>query len=273
MTGEQGAAMVMNETIALINLDRSVDRLHRFRADNAHLPNLRRFAAFDAATLDRAACVRDGLITPDNAYTMPALGCSLSHVALWRVCADSGRTLTICEDDAVLHRHFLAWQARILSTLPADWDVMQWGWNLDWPMLVELAPGIPPGLLKFRDAAPLPDFARFQSARIRPQAVRLRSSAGAACYTLSPAGATRLLARCLPLGSLPAIWAEDPSVRWENTAVDVEMARHYADLRAFVCVPPLAISPNDHAQSTLRGPMITRQHGAGGGREQILTNA
>jgi GR25 family glycosyltransferase involved in LPS biosynthesis len=245
----------MQETIFFINLDRSTDRLHRFRADNAHLPNPRRLAACDGLTIDRAACIRNGLITPDNDYTMPALGCSLSHVALWRICADSGRRLTICEDDAVLHRHFLAWQARILATLPADWDVMQWGWNLDWPMLVELAPGIPPGLLKFRDAAPQPDFAQFQSASISPQAIRLRSSAGAACYTLSPAGAARLLARSLPLASQPANWAENPSVPWQNTAVDVEMSRHYGDLRAFVCMPPLAISPNDPVQSTLRGRM------------------
>jgi GR25 family glycosyltransferase involved in LPS biosynthesis len=245
----------MSEAIAFINLDRSVDRLHRFRADNAHLPNLRRFAACDGATVDRASCIRDGLITPDNAYTLPALGCALSHVALWRACAESGRRLTICEDDAVLHRHFLAWQTRILYTLPVDWDIVQWGWNLDWPMLVELAPGIPPGLLKFRDAALPPEFAQFQSANIRPQPVRLRSSAGAACYTLSAAGAGRLLALGLPLAGRPTPWAEDPSIRWENTGVDVEMARHYAELRAFVCVPPLAISPNDHAQSTLRGPM------------------
>jgi GR25 family glycosyltransferase involved in LPS biosynthesis len=244
----------MEDTIFFINLDRSYDRLHRFRTDNAHLPNLRRFAACDAATIDREACIRDGLIAPDNPYTKPALGCAMSHVALWRACAESGRAATICEDDAVLHRHFLAWQARILATLPADWDIVQWGWNLDWPMLVELAPGIPPGLLKFRDAALPPEFNRFQSATIRPQAMRLRSSAGAACYTLSAAGAERLLAHGLPLAGRPTPWAENPSVRWENTGVDVEMARHYGDLRAFVCVPPLAISPNDHAQSTLRGP-------------------
>ncbi len=246
----------MGEAIAFINLDRSVDRLHRFRTDNAHVPNLRRFAACDGATTDRASCIRDGLITPDNGYSPPALGCALSHVALWRACADSGRALTICEDDAVLHRHFLAWQARILSALPSDWDIVQWSWNLDWPMLVELAPGIPPGLLKFRDAAPQPDLMQFQSAKIHPQAMRLRSSAGAASYTLSAAGATRLLARCLPLAGNPTHWAENTSVRWDNTGVDVEMARHYDDLRAFVCVPPLAISPNDHAQSTVNGPAV-----------------
>jgi glycosyl transferase, family 25 len=241
----------MDAAIVVINLDRSLDRLRAFRWTNRHVPNLRRFVAIDGRTLDRDACIRDGLITADNPYTMPALGCSLSHVALWRLCAAGDRALTICEDDAILYRHFLAGQARILSSLRPDWDIVQWGWNLDWPMLMDLAPGMPPALVKCPDADQRPDFAAFEAAMLRPQAFPLRSSAGAACYTLSVAGARRLLARCLPIGAACAAWAENPAVAWDNTAIDVEMARHYPTLRAFVAVPPLAISPNVVAQSTI----------------------
>jgi GR25 family glycosyltransferase involved in LPS biosynthesis len=245
------ASRARNEGIVVINLDRSVDRLRRFRWNNRHVPNLQRFAALDGRRLDRDRCIRDGLVTAANPYTMPALGCSLSHVALWRRCAAGDGPLTICEDDAILHRHFLAGRSRILSGLRPDWDIVQWGWNLDWPMLIELAPGMPPAIVKFPDADPRPDFAAFESAILRPQVFPLHSSAGAACYTLSVAGAQRLLERCLPLGGEHAAWAENPVRHWENTAVDVEMARHYSMLRAFVAVPPLAISPNEHAQSTV----------------------
>jgi glycosyl transferase family 25 len=237
--------------IVVINLDRSVNRLQQFRWNNRHVPNLQRFAALDGRTLDRECCIRDGLITAENPYTMPALGSGLSHVALWRRCAAGDGPLTICEDDAILHRHFLAGHSRILSSLRPDWDVVQWGWNLDWPILVELAPGMPPAVVKFPDADPQPDFAVFGAGTLRPQALPLRSSAGAACYTLSVSGARRLLERCLPLGGEGAAWAEDPARQRDNTAIDVEMARHYPALRAFIAVPPLAISPNVHEQSTI----------------------
>jgi GR25 family glycosyltransferase involved in LPS biosynthesis len=242
---------MMDAAVVVINLDRSVDRLRQFQWNNRHVPNLQRFAALDGRTLDRDGCIRDGLITADNPYTMPALGCSLSHVALWRRCAAGEGPLTICEDDAILHRHFLAGQARILSSLRPDWDIVQWGWNLDWPMLMDLAPGLPPTMVKFPDADPRPDFAVFGTAILRAQAFPLRSSAGAACYTLSASGARRLLERCLPIGAAGALWVENPATPWDNTAIDVELARHYPALRAFVAVPPLAISPNVYAQSTI----------------------
>ncbi len=243
----------MDPDLVVINLDRAADRLRRFQAENAHLPAPRRLAAIDGRRLDRDASIRDGIITANNAYTLPALGCALSHVALWRQCAAGTRALTVCEDDAVLHRHFLAGQARVMATLPPDWDIVHWGWNLDWPMALELAPGIPPGFVKFADAAPQPDLGRFRSGRFLPRAFPLHSSAGALCYTLSAAGARRLLARCVPIGAAEATWAEDPARRWDNTGIDVEMARHYPALGAFVCVPPLALSPNAHAHSTIRG--------------------
>jgi glycosyl transferase family 25 len=242
----------LDTDIVFINLDRSTDRLEEFRWNNRHVPNLERFAGLDGRTIDRDRCIRDGLVAADNPYTMPALGCSLSHVALWQRCAAGTAPLTICEDDAILHQHFLAGQARILSTLPPDWDIVQWGWNLDWPMLVELAPGVPPAVVKIPDPDPRPDFAVFGTGKLRPQAFPLSSSAGAACYTLSVSGARRLLDRCLPLGAEFAVWAENRATRWYNTAIDVEMARHYPTLRAYVAVPPLAISPNVPARSTVR---------------------
>jgi GR25 family glycosyltransferase involved in LPS biosynthesis len=242
----------MDGRCVVINLDRDVDLLQRFLSDNGHVPGLRRFAAVDGRRLSRDDCIRDGLITTDNGYTLPALGCALSHVALWRDCAAGSQLLTICEDDAILHRHLLAGQARVIDTLPPDWDIVHWGWNIDWPMAMELVPSLPPCMVKFPDGA-RPDFARFPSGRFLPRAFPLRSSAGTLCYTLSPGGARRLLARCLPIGAAQAVWAEDPARGWDNTGVDVEMSRHYGALRSFVCVPPLAISPNAHAQSTIRG--------------------
>jgi GR25 family glycosyltransferase involved in LPS biosynthesis len=244
----------MDGRVVVINLDRDADRLAQFRADNAHLPQLERFAAFDGLAVDRDACIRQGLVTHDNRYTRPALGCALSHVALWRQCAAGCAPLTICEDDAVLHPHFLAGRARILAALPQDWDIVQWGWNLDWPMAMDLGSGMPNGIVKCPEAAPRPDLAAFRAGRLRFQAFPLRSSSGFACYTLSVAGAARLLARCLPLGAETPMMAEHPTTRWENSGVDVEASRHYPSMRAFVCVPPLAISPNVHALSSIRGP-------------------
>jgi glycosyl transferase family 25 len=113
--------------IHLINLDRSPERLLRFRDYNSHLKEIVRVSATDGATVDRAALVSSGYINRDLPYSDGTLGCAMSHVKLWEMAASQDRSLTIIEDDIVVSLHFEARAREILAAVPADWDFIQWG--------------------------------------------------------------------------------------------------------------------------------------------------
>src|SRR5215471_5530834 len=93
--------------VRVINLDRAPARMQRFRDDNPGL-TFERVAATDGGDLARDTLNRDGIITTENAYGTGALGNTLSHVALWRQCAEGAEVFHIAEDDAILHPHFAA---------------------------------------------------------------------------------------------------------------------------------------------------------------------
>ena len=90
----------------LINLDRSVARLAEFQKRNGHLHHVIRFAAVDGKSIDRDRLIEDGLISHDLGYSEGAVGCALSHIALWKLSIDQNRPITIAEDDAVFARDF-----------------------------------------------------------------------------------------------------------------------------------------------------------------------
>ena len=110
--------------IHVINLDRSADRFATFNCRNSHLASVLRFPAVDGALVDREELMRNGVISEDCPYSSGALGCALSHVALWKKAANEELTLTIFEDDVVCSLHFAEETARLLSTLPEDWDLI-----------------------------------------------------------------------------------------------------------------------------------------------------
>lgn len=68
--------------IHLINLDRSTERVRRFRELNGHLTDITRIPATDGSTLDRKALEVSGYITGDLSYGAGALWCAFSHVRL-----------------------------------------------------------------------------------------------------------------------------------------------------------------------------------------------
>ena len=91
--------------VHLINLDRSTDRLARFREINGHVENVRRFAAIDGAAADLSSLIARGVLGPGirRFYSTGAIGCALSHLALWDEVIRTQKSSTICEDDAIFH--------------------------------------------------------------------------------------------------------------------------------------------------------------------------
>ena len=240
----------MSFGVRVINLDRLPERMRLFREENLGLP-IERVAAADGRQLARADLIRRGIIAGDNAYSAGALGNALSHITLWRQCAEGGEAFHIAEDDAILHPAFTARAAALLQGI-RSWNVIFWGWNFDWPVRVHLAPGVGSVVLRFNQKEMRTQIDAFQASDVPARLVGLDSCAGTCCYSVSPRGAARLLARCLPIGNTAAALVTRPGKLWPNTGLDVELSRHHAAIASFACLPPLALTRNDHAASTVQ---------------------
>lgn len=239
----------MIRSVNVISLDRTPERFTRFVERHPGLP-VERVAAVDGLTLDRGALIGDGILRPENTWRMGALGCAMSHVRLWRRCAEGTDPIHVAEDDVLLREDFLTAAAAVLASLPA-WDVVLWGHNFDWPVQIRPAAGLGVVIVQY-DHQTL-DPAAFRTPGPSPAALRLISATGTGCYSVSPAGAARMLRDCLPFGAEAAVYLDKHPIALTNTGIDIEMCRHYADWRAFVAFPALAASDNDQTRSTIRG--------------------
>jgi len=238
--------------VYVISLDRTADRYASFLARNAHLGEITRASAVDGDTLDRADLHARGLLQPDAAYSNGALGCALSHACVWQIVAGQDAPSIVAEDDAVFRHDFHAAAARVVASLPADWDFMQWGWNFNSILCIDLLPGITPCALVGDQAQLRQNIDRFQESRVPAMPVRLLRAHGAPAYSVSPAGARKLLQLCLPLRAgevfFPVVNRMAP-----NNGIDMMMSLAYPHIQAFVSLPPLAATENRRDLSTIQG--------------------
>lgn len=247
--------------IHLINLDRCRDRLVEFASVNRHLTAISRVPAVDGETLDVAALVKQGLIgeglVARDYYTVGAVGAALSHISLWQTAAETGNFLTIAEDDAIFHSQFETLAPAVMAKLPANWDVISWGWNFDLFMCFEMLPGISHCLGQFEQERFRANAEKFQHQAIDPQIFRLVWQFGTSCYSVSPAGARALQDKCLPLRPTmaafpPAARAQPHAQHFRNVGIDSAMNNVWAELSAYICFPPLVVSRNEAAKSTIQ---------------------
>jgi glycosyl transferase family 25 len=233
--------------IHVISLARTPERWRGFQADNPGL-QAERFDAVDGRAVDLAELAAAGLVRPGLAYTPGAYGCALSHAALWRRCVETGAPLTICEDDAVLKPGFAARAAEAAAQVP-DAELIVWGWNFDSVLGGRLFDDTP-FAMGFDQARMRLDLEGFRRDRTRPTMLRLQRALGTPCYTVTPTGAQTLLNFCFPLrpGSIfvPLLGRE-----LSNNGIDIPMNGAYPDMAAYAAFPPLALTLNDTAGSTV----------------------
>jgi GR25 family glycosyltransferase involved in LPS biosynthesis len=244
--------------ICVINLDRSPDRLAEFAEFNGHLGRIVRFSAVEGRALNIGALVRAGLVAPDvlSTFSPGAVGCAMSHVGLWKQAIATGAILTIAEDDAIFHRQFLQHAADVMGRLPADWDIILWGWNFDLFLSLEMLPGVSPCLAQFERIRSEAGIRVFQELTLWPQPLKLRWAFGTPCYSITPNGARRIISKCVPLRPSAIHFPEGlraaPHLPYFRTVgIDVTLCSIYPDLNAFVSFPPVVVTKNDIARSTI----------------------
>jgi len=236
--------------ISLLNLDRSPDRLAAFHRMNAHLKSVVRIAAMDGARFSRPMLIEKKILAePMPDYTDGAIGCALSHLSRWEQAVLDKKPVTVAEDDAVFHRDFDTIAPAVLDSLPPDWDILLWGWNLDSILLFDMLPGMP-CLGNFDQQQLRSSIAAYQQSPIRPSTFRLTRAFGTVGYSISPAGAERLYNHCVPIRPMDTFYPGlDRTL--PNTGIDRMMNEAYPSLQSYVCFPPLVVTENDHTKSTV----------------------
>jgi glycosyl transferase, family 25 len=235
-----------------INLDHRHDRLAAFHKVNPHLREVTRFSAVDGRRLDMPALERQGLAVADllGFQTAGGIGCSLSHAALWNEAIRRGEAVTVCEDDAIFNTGFAQSAAAVIATLPADWDLISWGWNFDLFMVFEMLPGVSSSLCQFEQERMRQGAELFQAQTLAPKAFKLLWAFGTPCYSVSAKGAAVLRERLLPFRPMviacpEGVRAPPGGLNYRVLSVDGALNSVYRHINAFVSFPPLVISKNE----------------------------
>ena len=240
--GAAGSRRVDIPPIHLINLDRGVERLARFKQLNRHLKDVIRFPAADGAKLNRLDLIKDGYIAEDLSYLAGTTGCALSHIKLWEKAASSNQSLTIFEDDIAVSHQFEKRAREVLSVLPDDWDIIQWGYILN-PLFIWLDFGVSKaklehfGGLNFRGpSGPV----NFQAVDNPVVPVKLLHSFGLMGYSISAKGARAALDFCLPLHNRMIRFPE-PGIVTQDSGIDITLCGLYPSIKAYACVPQILV--------------------------------
>lgn len=109
----------------VINLDISKDRLELItkQCQNEGL-NCHRFSAVNGKKLD----VKTMDIVENKKIDKGAIGCSLSHINLWKKVEKKGDEMFIVlEDDCIIEKDFKQKLETILKEAPKDWDIIYLG--------------------------------------------------------------------------------------------------------------------------------------------------
>lgn len=235
----------------VISLKRTPERSRYFTEHNKSLTDFEFFDAIDGNLVAADPASHRDSFEPDLRYSNGALGCALSHKALWQLAASNDAPITVCEDDAILHPDFAAHRARIIESLGSEWDLVQWGWNFDAPLVAEILPLLSPCLLQLDQNCLRAVWQGYMANEVRPTVMRLAASFGLPCYSISPKGARKFLEGCFPIRnfdfSLPMTGNKLP-----NYGIDVAMNPVYPGSESFLTFPPLAISLNEQSTSTIQ---------------------
>lgn len=240
----------MNHTVKVISLARSLDRRKSFSEANAHID----FEFFDAIEGTQImAEVNDSpdLFESGLRYNAGAFGCAMSHLMLWQEAVSSNQVLTIVEDDAILRRDFHEQAARAIERLPADWDIVMWGWNFDSILSLNVMPDVSQAVMLFDQEKMRRSVAGFQSITGEPLLPRLDKCFGIPCYTISPMGARKFMHNCFPLKNFQ-LYFPVLNRMLPNNGIDIAMNRIYSATNSFCALPPLAVTKNEHAISLIQ---------------------
>jgi len=236
----------------VISLERTPARLNRFLSWNRPADiDFKTFKAVDGATLDLSSIDPSILAPGTPGVSQGSMGATLSHRSLWQLCAKGSKPFMIFEDDTVARHDMKQALAALMDHLPDDWDLLYLGYNMDAVVEVALADDVN---MRLGFAPRYPeerDLMRFAGTHWPVGMVPVSIAFGVCAYLISPKGAGQLLKSCFPLDS--RIVALSPTEAVKAVIIDIRVIASLRFLRAFACVPPLAMPDNAPARSVRLG--------------------
>jgi GR25 family glycosyltransferase involved in LPS biosynthesis len=229
--------------VHVINLDGGIARMMKFKEYNPYLDVIR-VSAVDGTSVNKEELIEQGIITRDMCYAPGSLGCALSHLNLWKKSVAENRSITIFEDDVISLFRFRQATIEVFSQLPNDWDIIQWGYNIN-PLFVWLDLEISKAKLEFYDRRfSGANLLKFRALSFPSRPVRIAHSFGLMAYSVSPKGGRALLEYCLPLSDR-LIPFPGTGVVIRETGIDCPMCGVYGSIQAFACMPPIVIHDDE----------------------------
>ena len=169
---------------------------------------------------------------------------------LWQHAVNNDVTTHIAEDDAVLHPTFAEQAHELLSLLPDQWDIMLWGYTHKCGLTLEAYRNGPPLRLWTANAEAKLYTDTFLAATFVSNPVRCYAAWNTFAYSVTPAGARKLLDTCWPIkaenGRIPGQQKLFPIY-----GLDAKMACLMNDLSTWIAWPPLAFHPHDPDDSNM----------------------
>jgi len=236
----------------VISLKRTPQRLEMFRARHSKSGiSFRHFEGVDGRQVDLTE-IEGTIVAKGTNFKSGSIGVAMSHLALWRRCAEQTRNFIVFEDDAVARNDIKMKLPELIEQF-SKFDIVILGYNTDVPLEIEIAPGVVYG---GGFSVPHPTNKHLTDFVASTNVVglhRLRMSIGIPGYVISPAGAQILLRECFPMDHRLVTFAS-----WNLASpcknIDEIMATLYPKIKAYACVAPLVMTPNDHSTSLTINP-------------------
>lgn len=239
--------MALRYQCFVINLDRQPGRLADFYEWNSGCGlSIERFAAVDGHKLDERA--RRAIAKSDR-VTRGMIGSCSSHKQLWEYARNASRPTVIFEDDVVLRADIRTVLPPLIAGIGRPWDIVLLGFNTN--SLLVVRPGEPVLTRRLPKYPTGHELKEFKSSRDIVALARLSYTFGIGGYVLTPTGAKKLLDLCFPIDDELVVTL--PYFTIPVKGLDYMLNLFYRDIQAYICVPPLALSPNDQKTSGTRG--------------------
>ena len=204
----------------------------------------------EAHMFTRDGLVAQGLIDQNlNPRFKPGyLGQALSSRLIWIEAAQATEPTYVFEDDAYLADDLPVKVAEATSGLP-EWDILLLGYNTDSILDIHLSDDMRLGS-RFTVRHPTPQQIQAIIQQPHPRVFRLHQAFGGCGYVISPRGAQACLEACFPLRNVivkvPALGR--PLLSY---SLDCALNAVYGRIRAYAFVPPLVLTTNDPATSSM----------------------
>ncbi|MDI2112010.1 glycosyltransferase family 25 protein [Commensalibacter nepenthis] len=246
--------------------DDNKDNLEKFKTNNQHLAPEIDIIPVKAPVSNlnlRDELIKKNIITKDNEYDLITLAFTKAHILLWQQAVETQSPITIFEANTITHKDFLDHQKQSLS-LKTKYDLMIWGYNLNWNPCLEIIPSLPKVIYTFIGYGTeelktpnndLIDVSLYKNSDLRAvQTLKMLSFSGMGCYSISVNGAKQLLQKAISIGNEAApsyqekpygtnFYVFNPVAKRENTSFDVEVNRHIQSLNTYMTIPMLAVIP------------------------------